>query len=170
MFTIHPHPAGAALPQAVSDLLFDVFVGGGFASASTPRDAFDGAVLAERGEAWIARDDQTHDPIGTIFLLGPENRFRQIAVPGELEIHLVAVAPAARRSGVAQALLSACVEVARARRAERVVLSTQTTMIAAQAMYASRGFRRNASRDWSRPDGRRYLAYELDFERARAET
>lgn len=50
------------------------------------------------------------------------------------------VAPAARRQGVARALLRAAADFGRANQAVRITLSTQTTNAAARALYASLGW------------------------------
>jgi hypothetical protein len=60
----------------------EVFVGEGFSSSDDGRAAFDGAVLAERGTAWIATSLDPARPIGTVFLVEPDNPLRQIARAG----------------------------------------------------------------------------------------
>ncbi|MET8767475.1 GNAT family N-acetyltransferase [Streptomyces sp. NPDC004658] len=88
-----------------------------------------------------------------------------IAGPGEAEIRMLAVAPAARGQGAGQALVRACVGRARATEGcVRVVLSTQRTMHAAHRLYARLGFVRAPERDWNPLPGRddlTLLAYEL---------
>jgi ribosomal protein S18 acetylase RimI-like enzyme len=143
-------------------LLIEVFVGEGFSSSDDGRAALEGDVLAERGTAWIATSVDAARPIGTVFLVEPDNPFRQIAVAAELELHLLAVAPSHRRSGVADALVRVCVSAARERGAARLVLSTQPTMGAAHRLYEKHGFIRNPARDWARP-GRSYWAYLLEL-------
>jgi ribosomal protein S18 acetylase RimI-like enzyme len=137
-----------------------VFVGEGFAHAANVGDAFDATVLASRGAAWIARAAPSL-PLGVVLLVEPGNRFRQVATDGELEVHLLAVDHAHRRSGIATALLRECVAEARRRHARALVLSSQPTMQPAHALYEKEGFTRNPKRDWTRGD-RTYLVYELD--------
>ncbi|MGW0512168.1 GNAT family N-acetyltransferase [Streptomyces olivaceoviridis] len=88
-----------------------------------------------------------------------------IAGPGEAEIRMLAVAPAARGQGVGEALVRACVERARATEGcVRVVLSTQRTMHTAHRIYTRLGFARAPERDWNPLPGRddiTLLAYEL---------
>lgn len=88
-----------------------------------------------------------------------------IAGPGEAEIRMLAVAPAARGQGVGEALVRACIERARATEGcVRVVLSTQRTMHAAHRIYTRLGLVRAPERDWNPLPGRddvTLLAYEL---------
>ncbi len=88
-----------------------------------------------------------------------------IAGPGEAEIRMLAVAPAARGRGVGEALVRACIERARATEGcVRVVLSTQRTMHTAHRIYTRLGLVRVPERDWHPLPGRddlTLLAYEL---------
>ena len=72
-----------------------------------------------------------------------------IVRPGELEVRMLAVQPDARRRGVARALMQACEELARATGKTLLVLSTESAMTAAQALYESLGFVRTPDRDWT---------------------
>ncbi|HEY7407438.1 MAG TPA: ribosomal protein S18-alanine N-acetyltransferase [Gemmatimonadaceae bacterium] len=58
----------------------------------------------------------------------------------EGEIANLAVVPAARRTGVARALLDTIIAEARASRIARVFLEVRESNLAARALYASRGF------------------------------
>jgi ribosomal protein S18 acetylase RimI-like enzyme len=159
-FTVHQYASGEPIDADVAKLLVDVFVGEHY---SPRRGAayLTAAALSRRGMAWVARANDTSDAVGTVFLVTPDNAFRQIAVEGELEVHLLAVRPSARRQGVADALLTACLAEARRQQTARVVLSTQPVMIAAQRLYEKHGFVRAPERDWRRADERSFLAYQL---------
>lgn len=61
-------------------------------------------------------------------------------LPGELELHLVAVHPRYRRRGYARALVQHLVEQARAKGAERVTLEVRASNVEARALYAGLGF------------------------------
>lgn len=137
-------------------LLDGVFVGEGYTPAKAG-GVFDVAALRKRGSAWVAVSGD--DIVGTILLVDSQNSDRQIAVDGEVEVHLLAVAPSHRGAGVGKALLEAICAEARTRRARSVVLSTQPSMHAAQRLYTGAGFRRVPERDWKRPDGREYWAF-----------
>lgn len=58
----------------------------------------------------------------------------------EVEVHNLAVHPAARRQGVGRALLEAALARARARGARRVFLEVRAGNTAARALYAACGF------------------------------
>lgn len=87
--------------------------------------------------------------VGTLTLAAPGSSFAEIARPGELELRMLAVDPAARRSGVARDLVVAALREAVGRGVRQVVLSTLDTMHAAHALYASLGFTAQPDRDWT---------------------
>jgi ribosomal protein S18 acetylase RimI-like enzyme len=162
-FTIHRHPRGEPMGQDVCRLLSEVFVGEGFTGLEQVGDALDPSALSTRGTAWVARAEAAR-LVGVVFLVEPDGPFRQIAVTGESEVHLMAVARSHRRLGIADALLRECIGEARVQGALRVILSTQPTMWGAHVLYEKHGFVRNARRDWAQPDGRTYWAYELTLQ------
>lgn len=154
--TIVPDDPALTDPE-ISDLLVPVYVGGGFTdAAAAPMLAADkvrarGTILTARVGGVLA---------GMVILVAPDAPVRQIAHDGESEVHLLAVRETFRGRGIARALMAAVVALSRERGWPRVVLSTQETMAAAQALYASAGFVRAPGRDWTRGE-RRFLAYEL---------
>jgi ribosomal protein S18 acetylase RimI-like enzyme len=158
-FTVSLHDPRSELDPRVSALLHDVYVGEGYVPGEGVHGAFDAGALAVRGALWIAFDG-AGAPVGTVFLVDPGSPFRQIAERGEQEVHLLAVQKLARRAGAASALMEACFGEARRRRARQVVMSTRPSMRAAQRFSDKVGFQRAMKRDWARPDGRVYLAYE----------
>jgi ribosomal protein S18 acetylase RimI-like enzyme len=68
-------------------------------------------------------------------------------LPGQANLRLLAVDPAARGRGVGRRLVEACVQVARRAGKEVATLHTTEQMAAAQRIYRSVGFRRDRSRD-----------------------
>lgn len=86
--------------------------------------------------------------VGTITLAPYGTSYAEIAEPGELELRMLAVAPEARRHGVAERLVSAALREAVARRARRVVLSTLDAMVSAHRLYDRLGFVAAPGRDW----------------------
>lgn len=78
-------------------------------------------------------------------------------------IRMLAVDPAVRGDGVGEALVSACVAMARADGRRRVVLHTTDAMAAAQRLYVGLGFVRATERDWSPQPDITLLGYELDL-------
>jgi GNAT superfamily N-acetyltransferase len=85
-----------------------------------------------------------------------------VAVAGEAEFRMLAVAEEAR--GVGEALVRACVEHARAiEGCVRVVLSTQPTMFAAHRIHARQGFVRTPERYWKSIATLTLLTYALEL-------
>ncbi|MEU6670812.1 GNAT family N-acetyltransferase [Streptomyces sp. NPDC046727] len=123
----------------------------------------DVAKRAAAAEVLVAARDDTL--LGGVTFVPSAGPMTDIAGPGEAEIRMLAVAPAARGQGVGEALVRACVERARATEGcVRVVLSTQRAMHAAHRIYERLGFLRTPERDWNplpdRPDIT-LVAYEL---------
>lgn len=86
--------------------------------------------------------------LGTLTLAPYGTSYAEVAEPGELELRMLAVAPEARRRGVAERLVTAALREAVARRARGVVLSTLPAMAAARRLYDRLGFAAAADRDW----------------------
>ena len=95
-----------------------------------------------------------------VILAQRTNSARQVAGPNEAELQLLAVHPIARGQGIASRLIEACERKALASGYQRMVLSTQPDMKAAQRVYERLNYRRNPARDWARCDGRSFLVYE----------
>jgi ribosomal protein S18 acetylase RimI-like enzyme len=79
----------------------------------------------------------------------------------QAHIRMLGVDPAARRRGVARALMDASIERARAAGKTRLTLHTTASMTIAQGMYDRMGFRR--APDIVFPDGFTLLGYERDL-------
>ena len=158
LFKIAVLPDSGEQDQQLTDLLLDVYVGGGFTERASAENAFRVEAVRKRGEIFVAKSDG--ELLGTAVLVRSGNELRQIAKAGEAEIHLVAVKSSARRKGVAEALLHACEKRALELGVNSLVLSTQASMVAAQSLYEKLGFKRNPERDWSRDNNRSYMAYE----------
>lgn len=107
-------------------------------------------------------------PVGTVTYvpMGAGGPMSELARPGEAEMRMLAVSPAARGRGAGEALVRAC--VARARATEGctgMVLSTQPIMKAAHRIYERVGFVRAPERDWQPLEGDDFtlVTYELRF-------
>jgi ribosomal protein S18 acetylase RimI-like enzyme len=87
--------------------------------------------------------------VGTITLAPHGSPYAEVSHPGEHELRMLAVAPEARRHGVAEALLFAALREAVAAGTTRVVLSTLDAMHAAHRLYERLGFVAEPARDWS---------------------
>ncbi len=87
--------------------------------------------------------------LGTITLATPDSPFAEIAEPDEMELRMLAVDPEARRRGIGELLMREAIERGLGWGAQRVVLSTMTTMEAAQRIYERLGLHREPERDWA---------------------
>ena len=72
---------------------------------------------------------------------------------------MLAVRPEARRRGVAESLVSVCLERSRELGYDAVVLSTLPEQQPAHRLYERMGFRRLPERDWSPEEGITLLAF-----------
>jgi GNAT superfamily N-acetyltransferase len=77
------------------------------------------------------------------------------------EFRMLAVAPTARRRGVGEALVRACIDRARAQGKRRLVLSSDAAMRAAHRLYERLGFAYLPDRDWSPEPGVQLRVYAL---------
>ncbi|MCM3662458.1 GNAT family N-acetyltransferase [Georgenia satyanarayanai] len=73
----------------------------------------------------------------------------EVAVVGELEVRMLAVAPQHQGRKVSLALLAAAEELGRARGDDALVLSSLPAMSAAHRVYQRYGFDRVVERDWA---------------------
>lgn len=74
---------------------------------------------------------------------------REIARDDEGEFRTMAVHPDYRGRGIARALVTACLDLARAEGFSGVAISSTTWMTKAHRLYRSMGFERDPGRDWS---------------------
>jgi ribosomal protein S18 acetylase RimI-like enzyme len=86
--------------------------------------------------------------VGTLTLAPYGTSYAEVAEPGELELRMLAVAPEARRRGVAERLVVAALRETVAHRARRVVLSTLSEMVVARRLYDRLGFDLVPEREW----------------------
>jgi N-acetylglutamate synthase-like GNAT family acetyltransferase len=142
-------PAGDDDLTRVSELVADAYL----ADDLVPRDHWyvdelrAAAHRALHAELIVAEDEGT--VVGTVTLASAGSPYAEIARAGEIEIRMLAVAPAARGRGVGEALVRAALERAWSTGAEAVVLTTLTPMLAAQRVYERIGFTRDPARDWA---------------------
>ncbi|MCX4513154.1 GNAT family N-acetyltransferase [Streptomyces sp. NBC_01619] len=123
----------------------------------------DVAKRAAAAEVLVAVDSDERI-LGGVTFVPDGGPMADIARPGEAEIRMPAVAPAARGRGAGEMLVRACVEQARAvPGCRRLVLSTQRTMRSAHRIYLRLGFARTPERDWEPLPGLELLAYGLEL-------
>lgn len=150
-------PADAVVVRAVSpadaahlgDALAEAYVAGGVIEA---HDSYVGALRDVAGRlphvvavlAAYAGDEV----LGGLTLVEAGTPEAEVAVEGELEIRMLAVAPRHQGRRVSQALLSAAERLGRDRGYAALVLSSLNGMSAAHRVYRSYGFQRVPERDW----------------------
>ncbi|MFF3242712.1 GNAT family N-acetyltransferase [Streptomyces sp. NPDC002870] len=102
--------------------------------------------------------------LGGVTFAAPGSAWADIAREGEAEFRMLAVAREGRGRGAGEALVRACIEQARAvDGVERLLLSTQPTMLAAHRIYERLGFVRSPDRDWEPIPGLPLLTYALEL-------
>ena len=160
MIRIEPLEATPEADAALEALLYETYVRGGFTDAILASTLLAAAVRA-RGDVLAARD-RTDSLLGTVTLVPPGSPARRFATAEELELHLLAVKPDARRRGIGEALVRDALRRAQASGARGVVLWTQPMMDAAQRLYRRCGFERDASADFRRGT-RQFLVHRYVF-------
>ncbi len=125
------------------------------------RDAGDRAAHAE---LLVAVDAAADEVLGSVTYAAPGSRYAEVAGAGEGEFRMLAVASAARRRGVAEALVRACLDRARRSGLERVVISSQQAMTTAHRLYGRLGFTRVPERDWEPIPGTALWAFAVELQ------
>jgi ribosomal protein S18 acetylase RimI-like enzyme len=101
------------------------------------------------------------DLVGAVSVASRGGEWAEQSAPGEAVIRMLVVSPGARRQGVGEALMQACLDQARADDCTLVRLSSQEDMTAAHRLYERLGFVRSPSLDWSPIPGLRLRTYAL---------
>ncbi|MCG2620467.1 GNAT family N-acetyltransferase [Arthrobacter sp. I2-34] len=110
----------------------------------------DVAHRAEHATVWVA--ELEGKVAGAVALTLADGPYADIARPGELEFRMLAVDPAAQRSGVGRALVRAIIDYARTiDGVDAVSLTTGADWVRAHRLYESLGFARVPERDWLVP-------------------
>ena len=87
---------------------------------------------AKRERCWIAEMDG--EPVGSVFVVRHS--------PTVAKLRLLLVEPHARGHGIGKQLVQQCIDFSRAARYRKLVLWTQSNLVAARAIYAALGFRK----------------------------
>ncbi|SMG14898.1 GNAT family N-acetyltransferase [Agreia pratensis] len=107
----------------------------------------DAGARAGDGGLLVAVDDATGRLLGTATVTRAENPISRQARDGEAELRLVAVDPAARGRGIAQALVQASIDLASSWGVPALVLDTGPLNHTAQRNYLRAGFERVVARE-----------------------
>ena len=119
----------------------------------------DAASRARKAELLVATVGGTIAGTATLELDGTIEDGR--LADGQANLRLLAVSPAIRARGIGRALVTACLDRARAAGKTLLTLHTQEDMAAAAALYRSFGFSRDPERDIPLSDTLVLLAYRL---------
>jgi DNA-binding MarR family transcriptional regulator/predicted N-acetyltransferase YhbS len=96
-----------------------------------------------REGCWIAERDGVN--VGSVFLVQARDDATGAVVDGSAQLRLLLVEPAARGRGIGARLVDECERFARAKGYRRIVLWTNSVLLAARAIYAKAGYRLVAS-------------------------
>lgn len=105
----------------------------------------DAAGRAQRGEIWLAEDDE--GIVGTVWVAADGSPLSPVALPGETDFRQLAVAPRGRGRGIGAALVRHVIAIAQERGSQRVIMNSGPEMTAAHALYAKLGFVRVPERE-----------------------
>jgi ribosomal protein S18 acetylase RimI-like enzyme len=157
--------ATAADAEVVGELTEQAYRAGGFLDgdggpvyAAELRDA---RRRIQQAVVLVAELDGT--VVAGITLAAPGTPYAETAQPGELEVRMLAVAPRARRRGIAELLMRAAADHARRTGHRRVVLCTERPMLDAHRLYERLGYRRQPERDWTTGTGYELISYGIDL-------
>ncbi len=123
----------------------------------------DAADRARNAQLLVAADTADDAVLGAVAFTPPGSSWAELAGPDEGEFRMLAVAPAARRRGVAEALVRACLERSRALGLRRVVISSDGAMHSAHRLYGRLGFVRIPERDWEPRPGKGLLTFSVEL-------
>lgn len=113
------------------------------------RDLEDVGARAAAAVVLVAVDESGAVLGGVTYLDDPSNPFAHFDDARSASFRMLAVAPAAQGHGVGEALVSACIDRARAAGKARLVLHSATWMVGAHRLYRRLGFERAPELDWS---------------------
>jgi ribosomal protein S18 acetylase RimI-like enzyme len=160
--TVTVRPAHTAELPAVGDLCVSAYLAdGALADGDSYAPALRDAVTRAR-EVYVAELDGCL--VGTVTFCPEGSPWCEVARPGEGEFRMLAVDPAARRRGVAAALVGLCVERSRELGYRAVVLCTLPAQRGAHRLYEGLGFRRAPELDWTPHEGVDLLGFRLELD------
>ena len=147
---------------AVAELTARVYRGEGYSSADYEPALRDVASRAASATVLVAVEGAGR-VVGAVTVATRGGEWAEQSGPGEAVVRMLVVAPETRGSGTGEALVRACLELARQDGCTRVRLSSQEDMTAAHRLYERLGFVRTPELDWSPVPGLRLRTYALDL-------
>lgn len=154
---------------AVGALTLDAYAADGFVTGDSPyaEELRDAATRAREAELYVAvGEDGTL--LGTVTYCAEGSSYQEVAGPREGEFRMLAVAPDARRRGVAEAMVRLCIERSEELGYDAVLLSSMPNQEAAHRIYERVGFVRTPERDWTPRPGLTLLGFRKELTRQRA--
>lgn len=148
--------------EQILALLVSIYVDEGFSDPQSAQQLFCRSSLENQGDLLVAADTEGKI-LGVILLLKERSNLCQVAENGEAEFRLLGVDPVARGQRIGRGLVVECLRRANRRGAHRMVLSTQPSMCAAQALYDRLGFTRQVHRGWQTPSGGARWVYSIEL-------
>ncbi|QFG25092.1 N-acetyltransferase [Actinomadura sp. WMMB 499] len=147
--------------ELIGALTVEVYVHSGLVSPESSYVATlaDAADRAAKTELLVAAAGG--EVAGAVAYCPPGSPYAELAAPDEAEFRMLAVLARARGTGAGRALVTACVDRARAAGLRGLRLSTQPNMRDAHRLYERMGFTRTPDRDWSPVPGLTLLTYAL---------
>ena len=164
--TVHVRPAHTSELAEIGELTVAAYAADGVLGDDDPyadhlRDA---VTRAREAELYVAvLEDHPDTVAGTVTFCPQGSAWSELAGPGEGEFRMLAVAPEARRRGVAQALVGVCLQRSTELGYSAVVLSSLPAQQPAHRVYERLGFWRTPDLDWSPAEGVDLLAFRKDL-------
>lgn len=142
--------------HAVGELTVNGYASDGHGTAGYADRLRDAATRAAEAELLVAADAED-SILGTVTWCPVGSPWRELAtLPHQGEFRMLTTAPAARRRGVARALVDGCLDRAHTDGLSEVMICSGATMTKAHALYGSVGFERVPELDWN-PDPQVHL-------------
>jgi len=156
-FKIAPAASLEVTDLELWQLLVTVYVADGFTRADEAASLFEPSAVRNRGVILGAREQRQGTLAGMIIIVPPDSPARRLAQHDEAEIHLLGVLPEYRHHGLGRMLVEAAIDSAIQAGYSKILLWTQASMSAAQALYESTGF---SHIDDFTKNGRDFKVYE----------
>jgi GNAT superfamily N-acetyltransferase len=152
-------PAAEPDFDIIGELCVDSYATAGHLDPTDPYTITLGDARARDAHAELLVAERDGAIVGTVTICPSGTQFAEVSRDGESEFRFLAVAPAAWRTGVGEALVRACEMRARETGAPAHVICVIDRNDGAHRFYEELGFSRLPARDWSPREGVRLLAF-----------
>jgi GNAT superfamily N-acetyltransferase len=159
--TVVVEPAWPEDLPRIGELTAGVYLGDGLAPPEYVPTLADAAGRAALAELLVARDGA--DIVASVALVLSGEFGEVLASDAEAGFRMLVVSSAARGRGIGAALVTACLDRARAAGKRRMVISTDRRMASAHRLYERLGFTRLPERDWVPLPGVELLVYAREL-------